>query len=354
MSAVHEINTSGTLTILGASARAAAVSARRAGLSVFAGDLFGDLDLQACCPSVRVSDYPQGLVDVLNAAPPGPWMYTGALENHPQLIERMESVRPLWGNKADCLRRVRDPAVVFQALARQGLPAPCVAQRADNLPTDGSWLVKPRRSAGGFGVVSWRGGTSDAAHVYFQQRIDGQHYGAVYVASAGRAVFLGATRQLLGGDPATADDFRYAGCVGPLPLAPALIKAFQSVGQALATEFPLSGLFGVDAVVADRIVWPVEVNPRYTASIEILERGGRQSLLAWHAAACASQSLPSAPVGAARVGQPGGQIVWGKRIVYARRDLDIGPEAVAHFLSASCRRSRSAFRRHPACRLANR
>ena len=136
------------------------MSARRAGMSVLAGDLFGDLDLQACCPSVRVSNYPHGLIDVLAAAPAGPWMYTGGLENHPQLIERMESLGRLWGNTADCLRRVRDPGAVFQALRRHGLNAPPVAENADDLPTDGSWLVKPRRSAGGIGVAPWRGGAS--------------------------------------------------------------------------------------------------------------------------------------------------------------------------------------------------
>lgn len=311
------------------------MSARRAGMSVLAGDLFGDLDLQACCPSVRVSNYPQGLSEVLAAAPAGPWMYTGALENYPQLIERMESLGQLWGNTADCLRRVRDPVAVFLALRRHGLAAPRIAEHADDLPTDGTWLVKHRRSAGGSGVAPWRGGASASPHVYFQQRVDGQPCSAVYVASAGQAVFLGATQQLLGGGSPNADDFHYTGSVGPLSLEPALLKAFQDVGQALATEFPLSGLFGVDAVVADQIVWPVEVNPRYTASVEILERACRQSLLACHAAACVGQLPPAAPMDA----QPGvrrsPKIVWGKRILFAHQDLEIGREAIEHFLSAN-------------------
>lgn len=157
------------------------------------------------------------------------------------------------------------------------------------------------------------------------------------MASAGRAVFLGATRQLLGGSSPTADDFRYAGSVGPLPLPPALHEAFQRVGQALTAEFPLSGLFGVDAVVADQIVWPVEVNPRYTASVEILERACRQSFLAWHMAACASRLLPAATVGPAPSERPSDQMVWGKRILYARHDLEIGAEAVQYFLSATAK-----------------
>jgi predicted ATP-grasp superfamily ATP-dependent carboligase len=301
-------------------------------MSVWAGDLFGDLDLQACCPSVRVFDYPNGLFDVLAAAPAGPWIYTGALENHPQLIQRMEILGPLWGNTADCLRRVRDPAAVCQALRRHDLPVPRVAEQIDDLPTDGSWLVKPRRSAAGSGIAPWRGGSLPRPHAYFQQRITGWPCSAIYVAAAGQAVFLGATRQLLGGNLPAADDFRYSGSIGPLPLDPVLSMALQSIGQALATEFPLSGLFGVDAVVADRMVWPVEVNPRYTASVEILERANGRSLLACHAAACAGRVLPAE---AAPAGHSHMETAWGKRILFARQDLKISRETAEHFLSAA-------------------
>jgi predicted ATP-grasp superfamily ATP-dependent carboligase len=39
----------------------------------------------------------------------------------------------------------------------------------------------------------------------------------------------------------------------------------------LAAGCGLLGLFGVDCILRDGIPWPVEVNPRYTASVEILE-----------------------------------------------------------------------------------
>ncbi len=185
-------------------------------MSVSAGDLFGDVDLAACCPSVRVSNYPEGLLDVLLAAPPGPWMYTGALENHPRLIERMAEERPLLGNRGECLRRVRDPAALFRALDRRGLPVPPAAQTPNALPTDGSWLIKPRRSAGGQGVAAWHGEGPAGPQFYFQRRVAGLAGGAVYLAAAGRAVLVGATQQLLGTGAAAGDDFRYSGSIGPM------------------------------------------------------------------------------------------------------------------------------------------
>src|SRR4051812_41118682 len=75
------------LLLVGASVRAAAFSALRAGLRPWCADLFADRDLQARCETVRVGQpYPQSLLPLLDAAPPGPLAYTGAMENHPRLL----------------------------------------------------------------------------------------------------------------------------------------------------------------------------------------------------------------------------------------------------------------------------
>ena len=105
--AVDNGRMSESITIVGASARAAAQSALRAGLRPFAGDLFADADLAGACPTVQVPQYPDGLEGLLASAPAGGWMYTGALENHPDLVDRLAEMRPLWGNRGDVLRRVR-------------------------------------------------------------------------------------------------------------------------------------------------------------------------------------------------------------------------------------------------------
>src|SRR5438094_8454470 len=89
-----------TIIIFGGSVRAAAFSALKAGLQPWCADLFADADLQACCPTIRIpsSCYPRNFAGLLAKAPPGPWMYTGGLENHPALVKRISSDRSLWGN----------------------------------------------------------------------------------------------------------------------------------------------------------------------------------------------------------------------------------------------------------------
>jgi predicted ATP-grasp superfamily ATP-dependent carboligase len=144
------------LIIIGASARAAAFSAHRAGLRPWCVDLFGDADLARRFPVRRIplDNYPHGLLRALADAPDGPVLYTGGLENYPGLIARIN--RPLWGNSPEVLRRVRSPYVLDDMLRRHGLPA--LALRADPPSAADSrrWLLKPLAGSGGLGIRPYR------------------------------------------------------------------------------------------------------------------------------------------------------------------------------------------------------
>jgi predicted ATP-grasp superfamily ATP-dependent carboligase len=300
------------LLIFGASARSAAFSAQKAGYAPIAADMFGDTDLRARCRATRVASYPRGLVTFARQWLSTPWMYTGALENEPSLVDEITRDRPLWGNPGSVLRNVRDPSQVAAALDEAGLCAPQLAAGLDDLTGDATWLSKPHASCGGgrIHVVDTRTAPGEHADVqgrYLQQYIEGVPCGAVYVAAQGNARLLGVTRQLLGmgegqgrsslreGTPlrgVKGDYFQYAGSLGPLDVNESCAEQFRRIGDCLATRFDLTGLFGVDAIIANDAVWPVEVNPRYTASIEILERALSFVSIRLHAAACLEGRLP--------------------------------------------------------------
>src|SRR5262245_2654667 len=112
-----------TVLILGASTRAAAQSAIRAGLAPICCDQFADADLRAIAPVLETADYPRGVIAAASQAPDSPWMYTGGLENHPRLVGQIADSRPLWGNGAKALERIRDPWGVARVLKEAGLPA---------------------------------------------------------------------------------------------------------------------------------------------------------------------------------------------------------------------------------------
>jgi uncharacterized protein len=107
---------------------------------------------------------------------------------------------------------------------------------------------------------------------YYQQFIPGRVFGASFIDSDSGARLLGVARQLIDCSWTGAPRFHYAGSIGPIPLTEARRQELLRLGDLLATEFELQGWFGVDFIIDDQQrLWILEVNPRYTASMELLE-----------------------------------------------------------------------------------
>ena len=279
------------LLILGASARAAAFSALQVRLSPWAIDRFADRDLAAFahCRRVASEDYPAGLVREAEKAAPGPWMYTGALENHPDLVDHLATLRPLWGNSAETLRAVRDPIRLASEFRKAGIACPEVRLDPEGIPRDGSWLRKPRASAGGYRIVRWNPMASRTERpCYYQRFVDGMSLSAVFVGTRTSARFVALTKQLVGRPSAP---FAYRGSLAPWPVSRVVAAQVAAVGDALVLRFGLVGLFGVDLILKDETPWPVEVNPRYTASVEVVERALNETLMRDHWDACEGRPL---------------------------------------------------------------
>lgn len=299
------------LLIIGASARAAAHSALRAGLTPSAIDLFADRDLTACADTrcIAADRYPDGFVERAESFPDGPWMYTGGLENFPDLIDRIAARRPLWGNSGSRLCRVRDPQRVHEALQRAGLPAPAVRDQHDSVPRDGSWLVKPLRSAGGRGIRPWLADSAPFTEdCYFQERVAGRPISAVALGMRTRGALLGITEQRIGRPDSP---FAYTGSIGPITLPTQVEALLCQIIDVVAAWSGLIGLFGLDFVLSGEVPYLVEINPRYTASVEILELACRRALLSWHRDACEGRDVA--------VTRPVPNRVLGKAILFAER-----------------------------------
>jgi predicted ATP-grasp superfamily ATP-dependent carboligase len=307
------------LLLLGASIRAAAHSAKRANFRPWGADLFLDADLPLAGSSFRRIEEFRDFLAISDSGPPGPWMYTGALENRPGLVEKITRHRLLWGTSPEVLRQVRNPFAMFKVLTAANIPCPRLtpANCADSV----RWLQKPKASAGGKGIAPWNGQRIPHGH-YLQENIEGESCAAVFVAAQGRTELLGVTRQLVGQSWLHAGPFQYCGSIGPASLDPEVRKSFLRLGNALAAGFPLQGLFGVDCVLREGIPWPVEVNPRYTASVEVLELATGASALLEHARVFDS-SLGSNP---RREHSNSSPRILGKAILFARAPLNFPEE----------------------------
>jgi predicted ATP-grasp superfamily ATP-dependent carboligase len=275
------------LLIFGASTRAAVFSALRAGLRPWCADLFADADLEARCAVWRVpfAAYPQRFLEIIGRDLPGPWMYTGALESWRLLVAEMARLRPLWGNDEGALVLSRAPWFVASLLHEAGIPHPALWLGFGQPPRHERWLVKRVAGAGGSGIRFWDGARlpkPPRRKLCLQKYVEGTPAAAVYVGDGTRARLLGATEQLVGEPCLHAAPFHYCGSIGPMPLEPPLRWALERLGNVLVSGCVLRGLFGVDFILNDGIPWPVEVNPRYTASVEVLEYAAGIPALALH------------------------------------------------------------------------
>lgn len=314
-----------TLLIAGASTRAAADSAARAGFDVTAIDAFADLDQH---PGVRALSLPRDFGTSFSAGAAARLArkldctfaaYTASFENHPAAVGALADGRTLLGNGPHVLRRARDPWRAARAFASRGFRVPGLRALGGKLPPPcGTWLLKPIASGGGARIRICAAGTAAPPGFYVQEFIDGLPGSLVFAAARGRAVPLGVSRQLVGEPAFGARPFRYCGSIlladGDV-FESALVRCLPALAEAAASAFDLAGLNGIDFVASGSAPYPLEINPRWTASAELVERAYRLCAFGIHAGACQRGVLPAFDLAAARRASR----ACGKAIVFARR-----------------------------------
>jgi predicted ATP-grasp superfamily ATP-dependent carboligase len=281
---------------VGASGRAAAASALRAGFDPFVLDLFADADTKRLCPVLRCpfDQYPHGFLELANRAPPSPWMYTGGLENHPDVVAAISETRPLWGNGPDKLTLVRDPFVVRQSYRAVAYSIPDVLPGVEPPPPDRTWLRKPIRSGGGGGITRHDPNRpAPSAYHVFQEFVPGEPISLLFLSEDRRlsrstrknrmwpyTVELGIFRQLIGTPWLHAREFQYAGNLGPFPPGHFGLPGHGAgvLEQMNDVRAELAGVWGADFILTTDRAHLIEINPRYTASVELMAYAGWEPL----------------------------------------------------------------------------
>ena len=298
-----------------------AESAARAGYRVTAVDAFGDLDQH---PGVRALSVPRDFGARFSATAAAraateivcdAVTYLSPFENHPSAVRRLAQRTTLWGNGPAVLRRARDPRRFATMLEQQGMSG-----------KETRWLLKPRASGGGHGIHWWVPGDTVPANAHVQPFVDGTPGSIVFVAARGAAVTLGVTRQIIGDRAFGAEGFRYCGSI----LAPAhdphlgegsrLLTAAAEIADAAARELDLVGVNCIDFIARDGIPIPVELNPRWSASMELVECVYGVSVFGMHADACSNGGLPDFDLAQASARHR----ATARAIVFARHDVVCG------------------------------
>jgi hypothetical protein len=312
------------LIILGRHVRAAAQSAVRAGYEPWCIDTADTLDLRDTagvtikhCPAEK---YPAGMLPMLADAPyDAKVMLTADLENHPEFVDAVAIDRQLLGCSPEAIRSVR------RADALAGPPA-IAHVRFSGARTKLSWfgrikqflrgktgttryLLKPVHGYDGRGIEWYTGSAATPEDHYIQQYVRGTPLSAVYHTDGWSAILVGVTEQLIGEASLGAARFQYCGSITPVELSEDQRAGLAQLGVVLAQQHDLRGLFGIDLVLdKDGDLWPVEVNPRYTDSVELIEQ--HEHIAALHGRAAIDKKSRRAP----------GPAVLAKVILRARAD----------------------------------
>jgi len=248
------------------------------------------------------------------------FVYSGGLENRPALLRRLERRGPIFGNGSAVVAAVRDPARFFSFLRRAAIPHPptLTGRGRSSCPSGTPCLWKPVRSGGGVRVRRALPDEPCPRGFYRQVFLRGTPGSAAFVADGTRAVILGVTRQLAGFRALGGDGFRYGGNIagpgGCLLSRKARLVLAEAVGG-ITRHFGLRGLNGVDFILSNGAPRILEINPRYTASMELFEELSGSSLFDLHLEALERGRLPRHPLKARRFLAKGilyatGRLVW--------------------------------------------
>jgi len=291
-----------TIVLVGGSVRAAAVDASESGYEIVAMDHFGDADLLAVCNRwihlPRTDAWPDLLPD-RNATivPTGgfDWPPTETLA-HPGIIafpnkRQFDAMR----NPRVLAELARDCEVGFPITIEPSDPASFIDLRSSaSLGVDPqNWLIKPYAGTGGLGIrTPTKSGSCSilgqlSADEYLQQRIVGRSIGVNFISrfrdgqcqTQLLGIFAGLThrqnvdhRWLYGGSIGPWIGDRWQGDVKPLQSS---IANFNTLGDRIANRFELVGLFNVDFLLTpDQSLVLLEINPRYSASMELMPAAG--------------------------------------------------------------------------------
>lgn len=325
------------ILIIGVSTRAIAESALQAGRRFITLDYFGDHDQRQ-----RVENYSllrdfkrpfsaHALLEASRQLQFDSVVYLANLENHPETVQKLARRSDLLGNSPDVLRQILDWRRLRQICRDEEIPlATTLLDKEQKAATPADrWLLKRIRSGGGHGVHCWTGTAVDEEHV-LQRYIAGRPASAAFVANGEESVILGLSEQLVGLAAFGARDFIWCGNLLPLALQAEHRTAFMEKIATMATQLTrrlgLRGVNGFDFVMANGPdgcprPWMVEINPRYTAAMELVERAYGINIFCVHLEALAGR-LPAFTL----TEQPVGPCV-GKGIVFAKRTLSI-PETM--------------------------
>jgi len=274
-----------TVYVVGASGRSAAESVRQAGFRAIVLDLYADRDSGDARDILPIDSHPDSIVPQLSKLKSGWVLLTGGMENYPDLVEELARYHRVLGPTAEQIKCFRDIEVLSDSISQSGqsdvLSFPETVTSLSDVGSEFGWLSKSRSGCGGFHIerMSELGASAVAPNkVYFQREILGQSIGTVFSCEQSKVHLLGVTAALtsevhesLVGPQPVLPPMAYRGSYGVIEISNLLRIAMCSWAHSITRKLHYTGIMQADWIVDENKAWLLEINPRWTASMEVIE-----------------------------------------------------------------------------------
>ncbi|MDD1729430.1 MAG: ATP-grasp domain-containing protein [Methanospirillum sp.] len=302
------------ILVAGFSTRHVVASAVRAGLEVCAIDNFCDQDLRnitiACARFEELIELPDIIRRFCTEYRVDAVITTSGAEDLTGLPA------PILGTDPNTAARFLDKEKTQQFFEEHGFPAPSrVAQGI--FPA----MLKPCRGSGGWrnalvtcdeDIRRWKSLFLDEPYL-LQEVAPGIPASVCCVADGRRARAVAANLQILRGG----DEARYGFCGSVTPFRHPLTGMMRGMAEEIAGASGCKGVVGVDFLVTDDRIIPIEINPRFVATLDTIECATGCNLVRMHIDACHG-ILPAVV--------PEGERTCIRQILFAPRDLTISTD----------------------------
>ncbi len=231
-------------------------------------DFYCDWDTEQAAPNRCANLVLGGFAELLQTSDQGPnaWLTTGGLDLEPIVLAALHTPpHHLLGFSLDSVRFCKDPSQWSNKL-RQAGRATLPIEFGTRCPP-GRWHLK-------------RNWPESSAPWFWQLHADGVLGSAVFLAQNSTVELIGCSRLFVH------SDWRYQGNVTSEAWPGAAAKAtLVRIVEDLLDELRPCGLFGIDFILGQQL-WPLEINPRPTASVEVLAALYGRNLFLEHVRAC--------------------------------------------------------------------
>jgi uncharacterized protein len=325
------------LLVVGFSARAAAFCACQAGFDPVAIDGCADRDLMALCTDYAGWHQPDAIHEIESRNGELPYLLAGGMEHRLDWVDELAAQSTGYGCTRSQMVEMRSLSQWMNWSSGCGISFPATWSHKDGIESlakhdwEGEWLVKSTMGVGGLDVEHWSNRDVSFIADYFQSRpnhylqhkIHGKSIGVTFASSQFGSIPIGAALSIDSATQPFVSKYAYAGSCGPIVLSGEQWCSLWDFANSVGGCTGFRGLWQADFIISPsgELVL-LEINPRWSASMEILDTClGLRLVSLHHRCVQGMLGIEEWKTIAAHIRDAPSNKMLGKMIAYAPRDF---------------------------------